>query len=648
MNFIFSSKYCGIPIELFNKVSIEIYKLLNYKIWKDIKGYLFNDFIILGVSYCFLDECSEIELYNYSSTLMMIGYPNSDDYELNIITYLNSDGNNSIDNLIFDLAENMTIDNNIFGYIYNGTKIINVNNNGQIYLVSSISNDVINNNHILTKDEKIKIEFKDNLYKKSEYQLEYSYIVTEPEYNEFIEYSVYSYPEEDDINDREIFNSQRRQYIGKLIYYKIILDEDLEINCGDPKCALCIDKNKNCITYTLYTEAVTESENPQTSILEIQTEKSTEPLIEETSEIKTELIDDKTESNACSLQKIMNNECTNVRINDEQIEKINENLQSEITNTNTTNLIIKTENVLFQILSLDEDENNNQNNDNEISSIDLGECLHILKEITNDPLKILKIDYKSEDLTSTFVQYEVYDTITGENISLSVCSDTTIKIYVPKILEGEILNIVTNLANSGYNFANINDSFYNDICSTYTSEDGKDVLLSDRYSDIYTPINNMYICQSDCQFISYNITTQKAECDCRVQQEEVITSLKDISFDKEQIFEAFVGAIKNSNFLVLKCYELLLVFSKLLLNYGFIIMSIILFLNLILIIVYCIKGKNKISELITNFIKNKFDVLEIKEKKKSNKNNTIEIKKKNNKSKINNNKKRNKNENHGG
>ena len=90
--------------------SIEIYELLNYKIWKDIKGYMFNDFIILGTSYCFIDECNEQNLYNYSSTLMMIGYPKGDDYELNIINYLNSDGNNSIDNLIFDLAENMTIE----------------------------------------------------------------------------------------------------------------------------------------------------------------------------------------------------------------------------------------------------------------------------------------------------------------------------------------------------------------------------------------------------------------------------------------------------------------------------------------------------------------------------------------------------------
>ena len=611
--------------------SIEIYKLLNYKISDDIKGYMFNDFIILGTSYCFIETCNSKNAYNYSSTLMMIGYPNKEDYELNIINYLNSDGNNSIDNLIFDLAENMTIDNNIFGYIYNGTKIINVEKSGYIYLVSSISNNVINknNNNMLVKDEKIKIEFENNLYNKSEYKLEYSYIVIEPEYYESKNYSVYTYPEEDDINDINLFNSQRKPYIGKSIYYKIILDEDLTINCGDPKCGLCLEKDKSCITYIQYTEVVTESENPLT-------EKRTEPKIEEKTEIKTELIDDKTEFNACSEDEIINNKCKNGKINDEQIKKIYENLQSEITGNNT-NLIIKTENVIFQLLSLEE--NNNQNYiDDEISSIDLGECLNILKKITNNPLKILKIDYKSEDLTSTFVQYEVYDS-TGGKISLSACSDVNIKINVPKILDDKTLNIVTNLENSGYNYSNKNDSFYNDICSTYTSEDGKDVLLSDRYEDIYTPINNMYICQPGCQFISYNTTAKKAECDCKVQQKEAITNLKDISFNKDKIVDAFVGVLKNSNFLVLKCYKLLLIFSKLILNYGFIIMSIILLLNLILMIIYCIKGKNKISELIKYFIKNKFEDLNINkkiQKSKKSQNNIINLKKKNNNPKINN------------
>ena len=68
-------------------------------------------------------------------------------------------------------------------------------------------------------------------------------------------------------------------------------------------------------------------------------------------------------------------------------------------------------------------------------------------------------------------------------------------------------------------------------------------------------------------------------------------------------------------------------------------MSIILIFNLILMLIYCIKGKNKISELIKYFIKNKFEALNVNKKKtnnKKNKNDIIEVKKKNNKQKINN------------
>ena len=72
---------------------------------------------------------------------------------------------------------------------------------------------------------------------------------------------------------------------------------------------------------------------------------------------------------------------------------------------------------------------------------------------------------------------------------------------------------------------------------------------------------------------------------------------------------AFVGTLKNSNFKILKCYKLLLDFSKLILNYGFIIMCIILLLDFILILIYIIR-RNKITEIIKYFLKIKFKVKE--------------------------------------
>ena len=57
---------------------------------------------------------------------MIISYPNKTDSYFDIINYIKKN-KTPISYLSINLIENMTIDNNIFGYIYNGIKIHNVN-----------------------------------------------------------------------------------------------------------------------------------------------------------------------------------------------------------------------------------------------------------------------------------------------------------------------------------------------------------------------------------------------------------------------------------------------------------------------------------------------------------------------------------------
>ena len=56
---------------------------------------------------------------------------------------------------------------------------------------------------------------------------------------------------------------------------------------------------------------------------------------------------------------------------------------------------------------------------------------------------------------------------------------------------------------------NEKDSFYNDICTTYTTVNSTDRLLSDRKKDFYETIQNQSMCQTGCEFQYYNSTNKK-------------------------------------------------------------------------------------------------------------------------------------------
>ena len=169
---------------------------------------------------------------------------------------------------------------------------------------------------------------------------------------------------------------------------------------------------------------------------------------------------------------------------------------------------------------------------------------------------MLKTDLKSEDLSSTYVQYEVFNPKTLQFISLDICEGIPISISIPVNLEDNTQLLYSSLSESGYNLFNLNDSFYNDICTTFTTENGTDLTLADRKNLIYNNNANISMCQDGCIFEYYNLTTKKAKCDCSVQKETTITDTKKINFDKKNIADSFYSTLKNSNFLVLKCYKL--------------------------------------------------------------------------------------------
>ena len=252
-------------------------------------------------------------------------------------------------------------------------------------------------------------------------------------------------------------------------------------------------------------------------------------------------------------------------------------------------------------------EDQKKSDDPDTSNIDFGECENILKKEYNIPkdesLIVFKTDIIKDDFSSKYVLYEVYHPLTLEQLDLNKCNDVQISISVPVILDNNVESLVNSLSESGYNIFNENDSFYNDICATYTSKNRTDMLLLDRKKDIYTVSQNQSLCQSGCEIQSYNSTTKKAKCDCSISSENITGLNVDDLFNKKEIVQNFYDTLTNSNFHVLKCYQLIINFSNIIKNIGEIFMTLLFITFIILVVIYCIKGKKTIHNHINSILR---------------------------------------------
>ena len=275
---------------------------------------------------------------------------------------------------------------------------------------------------------------------------------------------------------------------------------------------------------------------------------------------------------------------------------------------------------MFELSTLEGQSDNINPN---ISSIDFGECEQILKKKYNlteeDSLIIIKTDLKSEDLSSTYVQYEIYHPYTLEMLNLDCCENIKIVINSPVILSEETISLYNSLLESGYNLFDSNDSFYNDVCTLYTTENGTDATLIDRQNEIFTNNGNISMCQIGCDFELYNDTTKMSKCECEVQKNSTQTDVTEINFNGRLIYNSFLVVIKNSNFMVLKCYKIAFDLNTIKNNIGRVIMSIIFFIFIILLFIYLVKDRKNLHKYISLILQYKSLKRKQKEKRERNK-----------------------------
>jgi len=302
----------------------------------------------------------------------------------------------------------------------------------------------------------------------------------------------------------------------------------------------------------------------------------------------------------CSSQDFFNLKCrlNNYNIKSQSILIMNiingieegslDDLLNQVLNGEREDIKIEDNGIIYQI-----ETSFNRKNDN-ISKVILGECENILKEEYNisqeEPLIIFKTEYKIEGLSIPFIEYDLFNPNTKEKLDINLCKYSNINITI----ETPFFINETNL----YKYEP-NNSFYNDICHTYTTEDGTDISLYDRKNDYNN--NNISLCTINCVYIRYDSTNKKVICECEPQ--ERISLHKILNKDLLANNLTKVKSIHNLN--VLKCHKLLYSKKGLIRNIGSYIIISIIFLHIVSAIFFYLKGYNLLCQQINQILKYK-------------------------------------------
>ena len=246
-----------------------------------------------------------------------------------------------------------------------------------------------------------------------------------------------------------------------------------------------------------------------------------------------------------------------------------------------------------KIIILTSTENQKNNEDINNISMDLNQCENILKYnyniSNNNSLYILQIISEEEGMKIPKIEYEVYYPLNGNNLTklnLTSCKDTKIEISIKVKI------------NDSFDKYNPKSDYYNDICSSATSESGTDISLKDRKNEFID--NNMSLCEENCDLIEYNFEKEKAKCSCDIKLK--ISKNYDIKFNKNEFLKSFTDIKNMFNLNIIKCYKKVLKIKRLIKNYGFFIVGSIIILYFISLFIFSSYSYDKIKGEIFNII----------------------------------------------
>ena len=530
---------------------LKVKDLFGIYLFIDISFHNYNNFISLGFSFCNQEKCEKDTDEHYAA-LMILNYANSTDSYFDVYQNLMDkyDLNKNFTDLSIDLEKEVKIDNNFFGYIFSGILMQNFSNCYNIKLISSFHNE-IHNNYTLRKNELIKMLFKEDNYSSFNCNFEYSYIITEPDLNEYDK----KFELIEGFNETNEIDFKKEEYKGKLGYYNIILNESLSKNCYDKNCDLCLKKNISfCITCK-YNFTFTNITNEKICL------NKTEKIVYEKEYLNKYLNASKDE-----LPSLIPDIINKIKIgNTYEFEGID---------------------FIMLIKPLDSPDISY------FTKVNFSTCEETLREYYDIPLPrtitFLQVEINNTNDKSLVnqIEYEAYDD-NKTKIDISICQSNIQVQYLIKPNSSLDISSINSFKDSNIDILNIKDKFFSDICYSFSYNDN-DVILEDRILDFF---QNFSLCEENCLFNEVDLDSMTIMCNCSVKNN---LSVAEPSIKLEQL-EDIETSLSLS---IIKCYNLAFSWNNKTKNIGFWLFLFLIIIYIALIFLYFYKGIKPIKEYI--------------------------------------------------
>ena len=298
--------------------------------------------------------------------------------------------------------------------------------------------------------------------------------------------------------------------------------------------------------------------------------------------------------------KILNNNCIINSIHSNDTDSIIDKIDDNIRLYTSSDSLIKGDDITIQVYEIhDTDIINIIAHEAKLSTIELNECYQFLKNYyhipQNEDIIMLKVDKSIENSPVNQVFFYLYD-FKGNKLDSSLCEN--INIEKPLInIDNLNLNLAEELYQKGIDIYKANNSFFNNLCNPFSSENGTDVTLKDRRADYY---QNISFCEIDCTYDHIDYDNMKVICNCDPEENiESINNAKPLSFNNMK--NAFTSNLFTWNFFVIKCYNLVFNWNIMKKNYGCWIMIGVFILTILSTLYYFRKGIRPIRNFLILF-----------------------------------------------